>query len=68
MLSTVDNKRHFFNTETDKKVIKKKINKLKKLVSENLEDDFLKRLGSNKKSLIQGIEDIFHFFNGTCLV
>lgn len=68
MLSIVDNKRHFFNAETDKKVIKKKINKLKKLVSENLDDDFLKRLESNKKSLIQEIEDIFHFFNGTCLI
>lgn len=67
-LSTIDNKRHFFNAKTDKKVIKKKINRLKKLVSENLNDDFLERLGNNKKSLIQEIENIFHFFNGTCLI
>lgn len=68
ILFTVDNKRHFFNAKTDKKVIKKKINRLKKLVFENLNDDFLERLGSNKKSLIQEIDDIFHFFNGTCLI
>lgn len=67
-LSTIDNKRHFFNAKTDKKIIKKLINKLKKLIYENIEDEFLKRLETTKKELIHRIEDIWHFYNGTCLV
>ena len=67
-LSTIDSKRPFFNTKTDKKVIKKLINKLKKLINENIDDVFLKRLETSKKELIQNIEDIQHFYNGTCLI
>ncbi len=67
-LSVIDNKRHFFNAKTDKKIIKKKIHRLKKLISENLSNDFLARLGSSKKKLINEIEEIFHFYNGTCLI
>lgn len=67
-LSTVDNKRHFFNVKTQGKTIRRKINKLKILITENISDDFLERYGTNTKQLIHQIEDIYHFFNGTCLV
>lgn len=66
-LSTIDNKRHFFNAKTQSKTIRRKINKLKTLIIENLSDDFLERYGTNTKQLIHQIEDIYHFFNGTCL-
>lgn len=67
-LLRIDEKRHFFNAKTDIKEIKKKCNKLKLFIKENFEDEFLKRNGSSKKKLCHDIDNILHFYNGTCLV
>lgn len=60
--------RKFFNAKSDIKKITKKCNKLKSMIRENLDDNFLKSFGNTKIQLCRQIDNIVHFYNGTCLL
>lgn len=59
--------RKFFNANSNVSEIRKKCNKLKSMIRENLDDVFLSLFGNTKNKLCEQIDDIFHFYNGTCL-
>lgn len=58
----------FFNAKTSEDVISKKINKLKSLISKNLDKEYLSSIGYSKTSILQAIDDIKQFYIQTCIV
>lgn len=60
--------RKFFNAESNVNEIRKKCNKLKGMINENLDDNSLASFGNTKKELCRQIDNIVHFYNETCLL
>ena len=60
--------RKFFNAKSNVNEIRKKCNKLKDMIKENLDNNFLASFRSTKNELCRQIDDIVHFYNGTCLL
>lgn len=59
----------FFNSKKDFKDIKKVINKLKRLVKDNLKSDYVKGIGyKSKKALCNKIDELKQFYIQTCIV